>query len=91
MARDLRQVAGGQLLGDDRQHPVRRLGEHELTDVVEQRQAEETGPGADVDHPVASRASGTLARIASAASPARAIRSGVSQSFARSSNVAMWP
>ena len=36
-------------------------------------------------------ASGTLARIASAASPARAIRSGVSQSFARSSNVAMWP
>ena len=40
---------------------------------------------------VGPREIGTLARIASAASPARAIRSGVSQSFARSSNVAIWP
>ena len=50
----VRQVRGCELVGDDRQHPVGRLGQDELPDVIEEGQPEQPGPGADVDDSVCS-------------------------------------
>ena len=46
---DVGSVTGRQLLADDLAHALGRLGEHEVADVVGQREAEQPGPGADVD------------------------------------------
>ncbi len=90
---DLRQVGGRQLLADDRQHPVRRLGEDELTDVVEQRQAEETGPGPDVDDAVGRRerdvGADRVGRLARASDPLRRVP--VLRSLVERRHMAMMP
>ena len=53
--RHLRQVRGRELVGDDRQHPIGRLGQDELSDVVKKGEPEQPRPGTDVDDPVRSR------------------------------------
>ncbi len=70
--------------------PLGRLGQHQVADVIGQREAEQPGPGADVDRARSVRASARRSPGSPRRRPRPARdRSGVSHSRARSSNVAM--